>query len=132
MGTRADFYVGVGFEAEWIGSVAYDGDWFACVAQKRGSHPDARIMRARTEASFRRHVAAMLAKRDDAIFPDMGWPWPWPSSTLSDCVYAFTNRRTRYFFDDTSAVEWPIMTVNPPEHGSMAWRGTWSYWLERK
>jgi len=25
MGTRADFYVGIGPEAEWVGSIAYDG-----------------------------------------------------------------------------------------------------------
>lgn len=25
MGTRADFYVGTGANAEWLGSIAYDG-----------------------------------------------------------------------------------------------------------
>jgi len=28
MGTRADFYVGMGKDAEWLGSVAWDGyEW---------------------------------------------------------------------------------------------------------
>ena len=29
MGTRADFYVGVGKKAEWLGNVAWDGDEWA-------------------------------------------------------------------------------------------------------
>lgn len=79
MGTRADFYVGRGLNAEWLGSVAYDG------------HPSRypRILRARTEEEFRAAVAAMLKKQDDATLPPRGWPWPWNNSGTSDYGYCF-------------------------------------------
>lgn len=78
MGTRADFYVGRGAEAEWIGSVAYDG------------HPENfKHLRKKTEAAFRKAVAKELGGRDDATLPAEGWPWPWNDSGTSDYAYAF-------------------------------------------
>ena len=79
MGTRADFYVGRGVEAEWLGSIAWVG------------HPhsiDPMILAARTESQYRRHVRAFL-KRDDATLPKQGWPWPWEDSRTTDYAYAF-------------------------------------------
>ena len=77
MGTRADFYVGRGAKAEWIGSVAYDG------------HPGSTgVDDAGTEAAFRESVADRL-KEDDGTTPDMGWPWPWNNSHTTDYAYAF-------------------------------------------
>jgi hypothetical protein len=79
MGTRADFYVGRGRNAEWLGSIAYDG---------RDSVPGG-IVKAKSENKFRRKVAKFLAKRDDATFPEQGWPWPWNDSGTTDTAYAF-------------------------------------------
>ena len=79
MGTRCDFYVGKGPEAEWLGSVGYDGvptDYPA-------------IIDATTEEAYRAAVAGELAGRDDATTPDMGWPWPWATSASSDFAVAF-------------------------------------------
>ena len=81
MGTRADFYVGRGRDAEWLGSIAWDG------------YPDGLaeydVLDQSDEAVYRRVVAAMFAKRDDATLPDQGWPWPWEDSRTTDYAYAF-------------------------------------------
>jgi hypothetical protein len=81
MGTRADFYVGRGEGAEWLGSVAWDG------------YPEgfdtAGLLTASTEAEFRQLVAQEIAGRDDGTTPAMGWPWPWDNSQTTDYAYAF-------------------------------------------
>jgi hypothetical protein len=84
MGTRADFYVGRGEKAEWLGSVAWDG------------HPEnfRAILKAKTETAFRKAVAKELKQRDDATLPADGWPWPWKDSHLTDYAYAFEGGAT--------------------------------------
>jgi len=80
MGTRADFYVGKGLEAEWIGSIAWDG--------YRGGVDEA-ILFSKTEEEFRTNVKKFFEERDDVTLPEMGWPWPWDDSSISDCSYWF-------------------------------------------
>lgn len=84
MGTRADFYVGRGAEAEWLGSIAWDG------------HPgsifttgDIDLPPAVDELVWRELVAEYLARREDATLPEQGWPWPWENSRTTDYAYAF-------------------------------------------
>lgn len=80
MGTRADFYVGRGQDAVWIGSIAYDG------------HPTAlppEVRQADGEAAWRAHISDMLLIREDGIPPQDGWPWPWEDSCLTDFSYAW-------------------------------------------
>lgn len=82
MGTRADFYVGRGETAEWLGSIAWDG------------YPngiDQNILFATEEADYRNFVSDFLANRrsGDGTTPDMGWPWPWEDSRTTDYAYAF-------------------------------------------
>jgi hypothetical protein len=79
MGTRADFYIGRGPEAEWLGSIAWDGYDISGF----------KIEESKTAKTFRKRVTAFLASRDDATLPEQGWPWPWDDSTLTDEVYAF-------------------------------------------
>jgi hypothetical protein len=81
MGTRADFYVGVGPDAEWLGSKGYDG------------YPEGiptAVKQARSEQDYRAAVAKFLGAHDDATKPADGWPWPWDDSALTDYAYAFT------------------------------------------
>lgn len=80
MGTRADFYVGRGENAEWLGSVAWDG---------YPSGFDAALFKHTNETEWRAAVSAMLASRDDATLPERGWPWPWDDSQMTDYAYAF-------------------------------------------
>jgi hypothetical protein len=80
MGTRADFYVGKGQGAEWLGSVGWDG------------YPDGieeSVLAAKSEADYRAAVEAMFAERDDVTRPADGWPWPWDDSQTTDFAYAF-------------------------------------------
>jgi hypothetical protein len=67
MGTRADFYVGVGPEAEWLGSIAWDG-------YAGAENPNCGLMRAKTEEEFRKEVDGIRASRDDFTAPEDGWP----------------------------------------------------------
>ena len=80
MGTRADFYLGRGPAAEWLGSIAWDG------------YPegiDAAVKRAKTEADYKSALEEFFRGRDDVTTPDRGWPWPWETSKTTDYAYAF-------------------------------------------
>jgi hypothetical protein len=103
MGSRADFYVGRGDKAEWLGSVAWDG------------YPDGfdrdGLLNAITEQQFREAVSAELASRRDGTTPEMGWPWPWENSKTTDYAYAFDGNRVLgcnfgcFWFDAALATE---------------------------
>ena len=84
MGTRADFYVGRGLSAEWLGSIAHDG--------YPDGHPKA-LLELKDEAAFRQAVTKILVEDEEskghATTPDLGWPWPWDDSTTTDFAYAF-------------------------------------------
>ena len=76
MGTRADFYLGIGIEAEWLGSIALDG------------YPEGlpELKKTKTRREFCNHVQG-YAVRDDFTKPAMGWPWPWNDSQTTDFSY---------------------------------------------
>lgn len=79
MGTRADFYIGRGEAAEWLGSIAWDG-------YPEGVPED--VLKASSESNFRQAVSSFLQSRDDATLPEDGWPWPWDDSRTTDFTYA--------------------------------------------
>ena len=86
MGTRADFYVGEGKDAEWLGSIAWDGYPSNDVLHN--------IFRSQSEEQYRSEVSKMLSgRKDDATLPEMGWPWPWEDSRTTDYSYSFQNNR---------------------------------------
>jgi hypothetical protein len=95
MGTRADFYVGRGEKAEWLGSVAWDG--YPARAFKRGVQDAGGIpiwvTSCKTEETYRAAVAKLLGSRDDSTRPEQGWPWPWETSSTTDYAYAFIQGR---------------------------------------
>lgn len=80
MGTRADFYVGIGDEAEWLGSIGWDG--------YPSGIPEI-VFDVSCEEEWRNNVLKFLKTRDDATFPKDGWPWPWEDSSLTDFAYTF-------------------------------------------
>lgn len=83
MGTRAGFYIGRGPNAEWLGSVGWDGyEW---------EHNRSLLRRAKTAEEFRSAVAKIQANRDDFTSPAEGWPWPWDDSNTTDYAYVFSD-----------------------------------------
>lgn len=83
MPTKADFYVGRGPEAEWIGSLFWD-------VYPEGL-PEA-VVGATDEGTFRIEVRKILDSRPDGYLPENGWPWPWPNSITTPYTYAFDGK----------------------------------------
>lgn len=115
MGTRADFYVGTGPTAEWLGSIAYDGyriDEMKAAADAKDDEDRASwaVKSATDETGYRRAVAALLAVKGDATLPEQGWPWPWIDSHTTDYAYAFVDGACKTF-PWGKGVEWPDMTA---------------------
>lgn len=88
MGTRADFYVGRGTDAEWLGSIAWDGYPDGVF---NGTREDKEYLPSSIddEQWWRTAVAEWLSQRDDRTLPEQGWPWPWDDSNTTDYAYAF-------------------------------------------
>lgn len=85
MGTRADFYVGRGKSAEWLGSIAMDG-----YPDGNVSNPQyGPLIKAASEPEFRERVAMLIAGVGHGTTPAQGWPWPWEDSRTTDYAYAF-------------------------------------------
>jgi hypothetical protein len=92
MGTRADFYIGRGKDAEWLGSIAWDGYPDGLTADSDKCAEDlnkVELLAATDGAGFRDALTSFLATRDDATYPNQGWPWPWNDSRTTDYAYAF-------------------------------------------
>lgn len=83
MGTRADFYVGRGSTAEWLGSIAFDGYPDGDMAEVLLADPPDSV------EDYRQRVGSLLAGRHDATLPADGWPWPWDDSRTTDYSYAW-------------------------------------------
>lgn len=86
MGTRADFYIGTGQQAEWLGSFAWDGHPSSVAEDLSLTKETPHIA---SEDDWRESVAALL-KREDATLPERGWPWPWATSAATDYTYTWT------------------------------------------
>lgn len=82
MGTRADFYIGRGKQAEWLGSIAMDGN--PC------GWPE-KVILANNEDGYRRLVAEIIEETSHGTPPAFGWPWPWNDSGTSDYAYAYAD-----------------------------------------
>jgi hypothetical protein len=80
MGTRADFYLGRGKNATWLGSIAWDG------------YPDRipdNVLNAKDESFYLSELRLFFKTRNDVTLPEEGWPWPWGDSGTTDYAYAF-------------------------------------------
>lgn len=113
MGTRADFYLGRGRDAVWLGSFAWDGDP-ATVATRLSLDAGQHIA---SEADWRESVAAMLKATADATYPEMGWPWPWEDSTTTDYAYAWVHPEAEVMVSCFGSpwVELPVVLATPDD-----------------
>lgn len=89
MGTRADFYVGRGPEAEWIGSITWDGNPSGIAHESTPAGYKVFSDVETDETDFRLAVGEFLGQRDDATLPAEPWPWPWDNSQTTDYAYAW-------------------------------------------
>jgi len=80
MGIRADFWVGRGEKAEWLGSIEEQGN---------PTRMTALLIATESEKAYRTAVTSLLNARKDATFPHMGYPWTWSDPKLTDWAYAF-------------------------------------------
>jgi hypothetical protein len=82
MGSKADFYMGRGVNAEWLGSLAWDGLPAGLPSE---------LLVITSEVDFRTQVTQLLDVRGDGIPAIQGWPWPWDTSHGTKYTYAFDN-----------------------------------------
>lgn len=127
MGTRADFYIGRGEKAEWLGSIAWDGDpsgitpnspdkervfgdtWtHKSIQWPKGEH----IFDSTTEGAFRARLARFFMYREDVTLPENGWPWPWEDSRTTDYAYALDGEKV---WTSCFGSEWFDPTLPPEE-----------------
>lgn len=89
--TAADFYLGRGEDARWIGSLSHHADPTALASIPHG--PD--ILNAVSASAFACAVDSLLAdaQAGDVHSPGDGWPWRWPDSALTGWCYAFDTGR---------------------------------------
>lgn len=86
MGTRADFYIGMDENAEWLGSVGYDG-------YPAGIDP--KVFKAKTKRQYINAVKRFLTESGSGTLPEQGWPWPWNDSGTSDYAYAWDEKKKK-------------------------------------
>jgi hypothetical protein len=103
MGTRADFYVGRGENAEWLGSIGFDG---------YPSNIGPEILAATSEEPFRESVRRRIADTKSGTTPDQGWPWPWDNGHLTDYSYAFDDGKV---WMSNFGRSWLPATENEPD-----------------
>ena len=113
MGTRADFYMGRGSGAVWLGSIAWDG------------YPDGipnDVLQASTGDEYLARLATFWKDRDDLTLPAMGWPWPWDTSHTTDYAYAFDGNRVwlSNFGEPWEDASVPVVDPEYPEFPDMS------------
>jgi hypothetical protein len=84
MGTRADFYIGRGEKAEWLGSIAWDG--------YPGDKTHA-VLNAANKRQFVDAVTDIASNSRDFTPASEGWPWPWEDSSTTDYAYAYDGEK---------------------------------------
>ncbi len=109
MGTRSDFYIGRGKDAEWIGSIAWDGYPEGITPNSKEKEPmypggpmchknidwpkGEHLFDSKTEKQFRERLVQFFQHRDDVTLPENGWPWPWEDSNTTDYAYALAGEK---------------------------------------
>jgi len=93
VGTRADFYLGRGERAIWLGSISLN----AAPGRLAEGRDAPRVLATRSPHVFRAAAQAIIRKslvNGDAWSAGQGaaWPWPWPTSEQTDYAYAWDNQ----------------------------------------
>ena len=85
MGTRADFYIGKGRDANWLGSVGMDGN-----PEDIARHLSLDLSQTiASENDWVESVNMVFTAHPEHTLPEMGWPWPWDDSNTTDYAYTY-------------------------------------------
>jgi len=85
MGTAADFYVGKGKDAEWVGSISSDGQFNSILRRSVGKQ----IMQCLSPQAFKHAVRDFIIDQGGWIPPEHKWPWKWKNSGTTGPSYWF-------------------------------------------
>lgn len=87
--TKADFYIGNGITANWIGSIRQDGYPSGIPIQ---------LLICVNPTLFEEEVVDFISKAEGVIKTDGGsWPWLWPDSRMTDYSYMFLLDHNKVF-----------------------------------
>ena len=95
IGTCADFYVDKGWQAEYMGSLRFDGYPLGI---------EEPILKAGNELDYRNAVTDLITRRRDGNHAEQGWPHLWADSGLTDYSYTFV--RTNGVYGHVEASRW--------------------------
>lgn len=124
MASKADFYLGRGLKAKWIGSITYGG----YTPSENGRTLIINVCNANTEEKYREAVLALINyEHSEGFNPENGWPWDYPDSSGTDYSYYFAYHTVKcscygsVLFDPFKENKWeegvflklPQMTVKP-------------------
>jgi hypothetical protein len=121
MGTRADFYIGRGKNAQWLGSTAWDGypDGIVLTGAKleygheHSEFPEGQhLFDSVTEPEFKARLDQYFQNRSDVTLPEQGWPWPWKNSNTTDFAYAFDDGKV---YGTCFGHGWWLASNGPPD-----------------
>lgn len=109
MGTRADFYIGKGEGAIWLGSIAWDG------------YPEGNpkpLGEAVDIPSYREAVDLAMKSSTGFTPPNMGWPWPWEDSRTTDYAYTWEDGKVWVSSFGSPWISWGDYHSLPDDDGS--------------
>jgi hypothetical protein len=86
MATKADFYVGDGASAVWIGSIAGNGTP-NCIPGRLLASPFA--------ATWKKYAEKFISEHKSGRLPKDGWPWEHNTSACTDYVYSFVDNEVK-------------------------------------
>ena len=109
MGSKADFYVGRGADAEWLGSIQWDG---------LPSGLPKKLLESSTEEGYRKEIDTLFFLRGDSIRAEDGWPWPWDSSLKTKYTYAF-DVETCQVMASCYGSSWWVASEPEPDHTTL-------------
>ena len=106
MGARADFYVGRGTTAQWIGSIQFDGHPDTIMGRRKHPALPNKLARSKTSEAFVERLGDRMGDRDDFYAPPEPWPWPWEDSRMTDYAYAFDDGLMWVLTGEIEAPSW--------------------------
>jgi len=117
MGTKADFYSGLGSKRDWIGSIYRNGDIWNIPLE---------ILIQVNKTMFEELVLDFIRDQEGSI-NDNGdeWPWLWSDSRVTDYSYIFLPSRDKVFMSMMGGAFLDPIKIRQGEDKETANAGIW-------